>query len=543
MRVAGLVSADNRSSSLTTNLSSASPDVLLPSVHNRPNFSVQQSAERTAEILRVPEQNLQLVFIGRSAIDHRNLNSCLESFMTFKITQYAWFLWYDAEENDVFDDRAILFQATADGNETATHVTLHGATYDIEVEGVDLAVLSGQLSDGTAHTITIFDAATDTKLVEFSGMNLDVAGFLYDYENDVTYPHDPDAPPPPGMIFDASRVAAQPDGSGIGVFGTNDGDDTMYGSQGSDELRGFAGADRILGNAGNDLLFGYEGRDTILGGAGNDTLVGFMGSDSLMGDGGADLLSGWDGRDTANGGGGNDFVYGGAGNDKLLGGKGNDFLIGDAGHDTIDGGEGRDWITASLQTSTSEEFHINLKDGLLDGHALGLDRFTRIENAYGSNGKDWILGTDGANALVGAGSRDTVNGGAGNDTLWGGSGNDTLIGGSGRDRFVFWEYSGTHADKIEDFEHGNDRIVLDHDPFFALAVGNVDASNFVLGKYAKDANDHLIYDRESGKLYYDADGLGGASRSLVATFLNKPVLTASDFKITAALDFDSFWIV
>lgn len=462
--------------------------------------------------------------------------------MTFKITQYAWFLWFDEQGNDLFDERDILFTAIADGNETTTFVRLDGATYDIEVEGVDLAVLNGQLSDGTAHTFTVFDAATGIKLVEFSGMNLDVAEFLDDYENDVDYPDDPNAPPPPGSIFDASRVAAQPDGSGIGGYGTNDGDDTLYGSQGTDQLFGFAGHDRMLGNAGNDKLWGDEGRDTLLGGAGNDTVVGGLGNDSLAGDGGADVVDGLDGRDTVVGGNGNDFLYGGAGNDKVFGGKGKDFLIGDQGKDTLDGGAGRDWIGVSASQPDPVALNIDLAGGTIKS-ALGTDTLISIENAAGEDFRDSIKGNSGANALLGYGGKDTIDGGAGNDTIWGGLGRDKVTGGTGKDSFFFWEYGIDYYDQIVDFKHGEDKILLAHDPFFELALGQLKSSNFVLGTKAKDSDDFVIYDKKTGKLYYDADAEGGYDADLIATFASKPTLSASDFKIVVATSFESFWLV
>jgi hypothetical protein len=197
--------------------------------------------------------------------------------MTFAITQHSWFQWHDQDGNLLFDDRDILFSATAVPGATSTTVTLQGTAYDIVVDGVDLVVDGGgQLSDGTGHTISVFDAATDTLLVVFSDMNLDIAGFRQDYEDDVQYPPNPDAA---GFIFDASRVAAQLDGKGIGLFVANSGDDTMFGSGGSDELVGLAGDDRILGNGGNDVLWGDEGSDTLLGGAGFDDLLGGAGKE------------------------------------------------------------------------------------------------------------------------------------------------------------------------------------------------------------------------------------------------------------------------
>jgi Ca2+-binding RTX toxin-like protein len=67
-----------------------------------------------------------------------------------------------------------------------------------------------------------------------------------------------------------------------------------------------------------------------------------------------------------------------------------------------------------------------------------------IENAYGGDGDDTLIGSAAANVLYaargndvlyGAGGADTVSGGPGDDTLYGGAGDDELWGGAGNDTF------------------------------------------------------------------------------------------------------------
>jgi subtilisin-like proprotein convertase family protein len=79
--------------------------------------------------------------------------------------------------------------------------------------------------------------------------------------------------------------------------------------------------------------------------------------------------------------------------------------------------------------------------GTIDGHALTITNNV-IENAYGGDGNDTLIGSAAANVLYaargndrleGAGGADVLSGGDGNDTLYGGAGNDTLWGGNGLD--------------------------------------------------------------------------------------------------------------
>jgi len=72
-----------------------------------------------------------------------------------------------------------------------------------------------------------------------------------------------------------------------------------------------------------------------------------------------------------------------------------------------------------------------------------------IENAWGGDGDDRMVGTLGANELHGGRGNDTLDGGAGNDTLDGGAGDDGLVGSGGADVFRG--------------EAGNDQFVLDAD--------------------------------------------------------------------------------
>lgn len=69
------------------------------------------------------------------------------------------------------------------------------------------------------------------------------------------------------------------------------------GENGNDTLIGGSGSDQLQGGAGNDVLRGNNGNDWLVGGAGNDTLTGGNGRDVLEGGTGNDQLTGGNGRD------------------------------------------------------------------------------------------------------------------------------------------------------------------------------------------------------------------------------------------------------
>ena len=405
------------------------------------------------------------------------------------IRQYVNFKW---PSNNVDDT---LFSAFDDGNATSTSVRLIGSGYSIVIFGNGLQINgSGRLAGGTVTGFQFFQGATKT--LEVSGISFDAALALDAYDNGVEFSYwDGNA----AVDFSAAGVAADLNGDGIGTFLGGVGADIFVGSEGFDELVGFGGSDTIRGAGGNDELWGEEGNDWVYGDAGNDGVFGYLG------------------------------------NDKLFGGAGNDYLNGGPGKDTIDGGAGRDWVRVSIDNK-NVILDLANKKATVKG---GSDVLKSIESGETGDGKDQLFGDGKANGLIAGQGKDTVFGGGGNDTIWGGLGNDELTGGNGKDQFVFKEYGKAYSqDKITDFVSGQDKIYLGDDPFFGLALGKLQKGNFVLGKSAKDADDHVMYDKSSGKLYYDVDGEGGQASGLIATLANKPNLKASDIVI---FESDTSW--
>lgn len=176
---------------------------------------------------------------------------------------------------------------------------------------------------------------------------------------------------------------------------------------------------------------------------------------------------------------------------------------------------------------------------------MGIAYGTRVENAFGGGGKDKIIGNDqankergnaGADQLYGGNGNDSIYGGDGNDFIYGGKGKDYLSGGAGADAFVFSDpVSSLSVDKLSDYSVSADSIKLDHIYFTALSVtSKLSTANFAsnLTGLAVRASDHIIYERDTGRIFYDADGAGGAHGVLFATISpNLAGFSAAEFAI------------
>ncbi len=133
-------------------------------------------------------------------------------------------------------------------------------------------------------------------------------------------------------------------------------------------------------------------------------------------------------------------------------------------------------------------------------------------NLTGNNIDQSIIGNAGANIIDGRG---------GSDGLWGLGGSDT---------FFFSTVLGlTNVDRIYDFNPIADTIRLDDAIFGGLSLGSLSPGAFALGPIAAQADDRIIYDPTSGKLYFDADGIGGMAQVHFATLNAGLSLTSADF--------------
>jgi serralysin len=330
------------------------------------------------------------------------------------------------------------------------------------------------------------------------------------------------------------------------------GNDTIYSDHGPENLNlsqiEVGGAGYSYGGQGNDVLFGGGSTDVLHGDEGNDVLVGFFGADYLSGGAGNDQLFGGRGDDWAGleGGDGDDKIYGGGGKDRIYGGYGSDTIYGDAGNDDIDGeakGGARDTVGIDVLSYffVTEAVRVNLADPFQQNtRGAGRDIIAGIEHLIGSEYDDTLSGSarsetveggSGDDAVRGRGGRDVLNGDAGMDTLTGDAGQDTLTGGDGADVFRFVGPLGrSNVDTITDYEGGIDTIGLDRATFAAIG-DSLDEGEFRLGTHAGDADDRIMYDAATGRLFYDADGSGAGDKVLVGYIGEGLSLTAGEFLV------------
>ena len=293
---------------------------------------------------------------------------------------------------------------------------------------------------------------------------------------------------------------------GPNVINAVEGNDTVDGAGGDDELLGGEGVDTlsfasspgpidaslvtvtatgdgsdvvqqfedIVGSAFGDALDGDEGANAIRPGAGGDSVSSFGGDDSLVAEPAPDGGDVWNpglGSDTA------DYSLRTTAVSVSLDDAANDGATGEGddipnGVEVVRGGLGGDAIVGGLEANT---FYGGLGADTLLGRGGG-------DTLYGDDGDDAVLGSSGNDTLHGGGGNDSVAGGEGDDRLLGGTGNDTLIGGLG--------------DDDEFGEAGDDR-------FLQGDTASANGSDLLVGGANTDT---VTYSGRSGGVTVDIDG-------------------------------------
>jgi hypothetical protein len=110
------------------------------------------------------------------------------------------------------------------------------------------------------------------------------------------------------------------------------------------------------------------------------------------------------------------------------------------------------------------------------------------------------------------------------------SSNDRPASADSNDSFVFdAALDATNVDTIMDFNVDGDRLRLDDAIFGQLSAGTLKSSQFRVGEKAMDSNDYIIYNQNTGDVYYDRDGSDSAAAVKFAVIDNKALLTYANF--------------
>ncbi|HWS28043.1 MAG TPA: calcium-binding protein, partial [Xanthomonadales bacterium] len=326
------------------------------------------------------------------------------------------------------------------------------------------------------------------------------------------------------------------------------------GSDGDDTLTAPVSGAHLEGGAGNDTLNGSAGSDTLDGGTGFDRMIGLGGDDTYEVDSLADVIV------EASRGGTDTVIVSVDGytmaaeverlqmaGTQSLGATGNalnNTMTGNAGANRLDGGAGSDTLTGG---AGDDVYRVGATgDAVVELAGEGIDRVessisytlgAHVENlTLTGTGKINATGNTLDNALAGNSAINKLLGGAGNDTLAGGLGSDTLDGGAGADMFVFDTAQGsTNIDSVQNFSAADDTVQMLRTVFAALpgsGSGPLDTAAFWTGTAAHDADDRIVYDSASGKLWYDADGTGATAAVQFAVLVGVTgAVTAADFVV------------
>ena len=130
----------------------------------------------------------------------------------------------------------------------------------------------------------------------------------------------------------------------------------------------------------------------------------------------------------------------------------------------------------------------------------------------------------------------------------GGGGNDTLLGSTGMTPSLVisgmtFSALSKHPSPQTGSHYGfcqcsgnNDTFQMENAVFTKLGAGAahpLDPEFFRSNTtgLAQDANDHVIYNRSTGALYYDSNGKAAGGSVQIATLTNRTALTAADFTV------------
>ncbi len=264
----------------------------------------------------------------------------------------------------------------------------------------------------------------------------------------------------------------------------------------SDSLVGIVS---VTGTALNDTFTGDSTGDFFAPGGGNDVIDGGGGFDSLeyasnafynlnaagfpdnvgisvthTGDNAGTVIDPLGGTDTFTN---VERIRGTNYNDTFGGSAFDDSFRGYGGNDTFNGGGGFDEVDyrGDASRGATSGVTVNLATNSATDGFGATDQLNSIEQVFGTQFADTIIGDGLGNFLGGDAGNDSLNGGGGDDSLRGGAGNDTINGGNGYDRADYRNeggggitvtMTGSGAGTVVD-TYGNTDTLIDIEAIFA----------------------------------------------------------------------------
>jgi Ca2+-binding RTX toxin-like protein len=261
-----------------------------------------------------------------------------------------------------------------------------------------------------------------------------------------------------------------------------------------------------------------------------------------------------------------EYVYGGALGDNLTGNSLNNYFMGGAGNDTIRGGLGNEIYAIDADVDLGSDTIIELAAGGIDSldfrsttaKAITVNLAT-LTNQIIATGVNLIMPSGSIEYAYGGALGDNLTGNTLNNYFMGGAGNDTIRGGLGNEIYAIdadvdlgsdtiIELAGT--DTISDFTVGVDKIALSKATFTKFASTGMIGGNFAsvaVDAIASVQMAAIVYSQESGRLFYNTDGVtigygsNGGNFAVLTPIAPTvpgqiplyPTLSAADFLIVA----------
>lgn len=529
----------------------ASADTL--SVVGGPNAVVVNGLDWTTRV-RNPDLTDTLLILGNDGSDTISVASAVASELALTVDGGSGRDTLDVEPQTIADiavaNIAGTLQAVFGGTNIALQSIEHfslqagdaGGTFAIgDLTGTSAKRIDIDLSsaDGAAQSDTVSvvgSSGADVVALSNSNNGLSARGLPADI-----FLHHADRPDHfsvdggfGGDRIDASAVAA---GSAHLVLRGGDDADFLIGSKNGDQIFGNRGEDVALMGDGADRFFWApgDGSDTIEGQAGND-LLDFSGANiseriDIAANGSRVRFF----RDVAS------IVMDINDVERLT-----FHALGGADSIVVNDLSGTDLksVAIDLESLSGSGTGDGQPDSVSVFGSSGADAVTIAATATGHviRGLPWRVN------VIGQESMDTVflSTGAGNDTIDAGAtaagysftidsgfGKDKLTAGLGNDVFVFsTALSAANVDTIDNFSAGSDAMHLDAGVFAGIGPsGTLSAAAFHSGSEATDADQRIIYDPTTGKLFFDADGVNGADQVLFARLQAGLSLTSGDFAV------------